>query len=127
MKYRERLAYLKLSTLKYRRARGDMIEVYKIVTHKYESLISPCIARNEQVKTRGTSLKLKVERSKYDLRKYSFTSRIVNLWNSLPESVISADSTNIFKNRLDKFWLKQEVFYDYKSDFVMSGSVVNIV
>ena len=29
--YKERLEQLKLPTLKYRRARGDMIEVYKII------------------------------------------------------------------------------------------------
>jgi len=28
-------------TLKYRRIRGDMIEVFKIITGKYDSLISP--------------------------------------------------------------------------------------
>ena len=26
------------------------------------------------------------------------------MWNSLPESVVSAPSLNSFKNRLDKFW-----------------------
>ena len=26
----------------------------------------------------------------YDLRKYSFTSKIVNIWNSLPNWVVSA-------------------------------------
>ena len=35
--YEERLKSLNLPTLKYRRARGDMIETYKIITEKYES------------------------------------------------------------------------------------------
>ena len=35
---------------------------------------------------------------------YSFTRRIVPLLNSLPEKVVSANSVNEFKNRLDKFW-----------------------
>ena len=30
--------------------------------------------------------------------------RVVDLWNSLPESVVSAPSLNSFKNHLDKFW-----------------------
>ena len=34
--YPERLKKLKLPTLAYRRARGDMIEVYKIVTGTYD-------------------------------------------------------------------------------------------
>ena len=32
--YREQLKYLNLPTLKYRRFRGDMIEVYTIITGK---------------------------------------------------------------------------------------------
>jgi len=34
--YKDSLKRLKLPTLKYRRIRGDMIEVYKILTNKYE-------------------------------------------------------------------------------------------
>ena len=34
--YLERLQHLKLPTLKYRRTRGDMIEVYKILHNKYD-------------------------------------------------------------------------------------------
>ena len=29
---------------------------------------------------------------------------IVNIWNSLPDYVVEADSLNAFKNRLDKYW-----------------------
>jgi len=62
---------------------------------------------------------LKLVRSRYDLRKYIFTARIVNLWNSLPEYVISVDTVNTvntFKARVDKFCSKQDIVYDYKSD-----------
>jgi len=34
LKYEERLRYLNLPTLKYRRIRGDMIEVYKMFSHR---------------------------------------------------------------------------------------------
>ena len=34
--YKDRLKRLKLPTLKYRRIRSDMIEVYKILTNKYD-------------------------------------------------------------------------------------------
>ena len=30
--------------------------------------------------------------------------------------VVSADTINTFKNRLDKFWSDQEVLYDYNTD-----------
>jgi len=32
----------------------------------------------------------------------------------VPESVIAAETTNCFKNRLGKFWNKQEVIFKYK-------------
>ena len=35
--YKERLTMLTLPTLKYRRLRGDMIEMYKIITNKQYS------------------------------------------------------------------------------------------
>ena len=47
--------------------------------------------------TRGHNLRLNKFRVKYDLRKYYFTSRIVNVWNSLSSFVVSADSVNCFK------------------------------
>jgi len=34
----------------------------------------------------------------------------------LPNHVVPADTINIFKNRLDKFWSDQEVLYDYNAD-----------
>jgi len=73
-------------------------------------------------------LKLVHPRCHYDLRKYSFTVRIVNLWNSLPENVISANTVDTFKNRLDKFWSEQELVYDYKADLTVIGnrSLINM-
>jgi len=36
-------------------------------------------------------------------RKAFFSARIVNIWNSLPNSVVDACTVNAFKARLDKF------------------------
>ena len=49
--------------------------------------------------TRGHETKLKKFRVKYDLRKFYFSSRIVNIWNSLSSHVIYAESVNSFKTR----------------------------
>jgi len=43
------------------------------------------------------------------------------LWNSLPPSVVQAETVNTFKNRLDKYWSRQEVLYNYKAKFTGSG------
>jgi len=38
-----------------------------------------------------------------DIRKFSFAHRIIDVWNSLDESIIACDSINGFKNRIHKF------------------------
>ena len=77
--YKDRLSYLKLPTLKFRRIRGDMIEAFKLITGRYDPDVSPVLARNSHTSTRGNSHKLQFSRSKYDVRKYFFTSRIVKI------------------------------------------------
>ena len=57
----------------------------------------------------------------YNLSKYSFCSIIVNVWNSLPHEMVEADTINTFKNRLDKHWANQEVFFDFKTDLTGTG------
>ena len=65
--------------------------------------ILPKAVANEH-NTRGHSLKLLKRRCATKQRKYYFLFRVVNLWNSLPEHVISAPSIDTFKGRLDKHW-----------------------
>jgi len=112
--YKERLMALKLPTLKYRRIRGDMIEVYKLLTNMYDDNTVQ-LGINSDARTRGHTKKLVVKRCRYDVRKFSFSNRITNILNSLPDEIISAPTVNTFKNRLDRFWAEQEVFYNYKA------------
>jgi len=49
--------------------------------------------------TRGNDKRLQKSHVKYDLRKYCFTNRMINMWNSQPDWVVSANNTNIFNNR----------------------------
>ena len=104
-----------------------MIEVYKILTNKYDTNINLSFTKQQDSRTRGHNLKLVSRRHHYNLRKYSFTARIVNTWNSLPESVIAAETTNCFKNRLDKFWNNQEIIFDYKAELTGNGNRSNII
>jgi len=103
-----------------------MIEVYKILTNKYDSRVNLYLEKQQDSITRGHSLKLANNRYHYDLRKFSFAPRIVNVWNSLQE--ISADKTNTFKRRLDKFWQRQDILYDYKVELteVENRSQINV-
>ena len=53
---------------------------------------------------------------RYDTRKYVFTQRITNIWNSLPVHVVNSSSVNSFKNNLDRFWSNQEMYYNFRCD-----------
>ena len=51
-----------------------------------------------------------------------FSNRVINKWNSLPNSVVSANTTNTFKVRLDKFWHNQDIVYDFRAQLQGTGS-----
>ena len=106
--YIDRLQQLKLPTLKYRRLRGDMIKVFKIVHNYYDPGAVVKLNFHLFSATRGNRFKLQKFNCHYNIRKYSFGSRVVNVWNSLPDYVVEADSLNAFKNRLDKYWTNQD-------------------
>jgi len=60
-------------------------------------------------------LQLKKFCVKYDLRKYSFSVRVVNILNSLPNWAVSANTTDTFKARLDKFCHNQDTVYEFRA------------
>jgi len=55
------------------------------------------------------------------MQKYSFCSWVINIWNSLPNYVVEANSDNTFKNRLDKFWINHDVIYNHKCELTGTG------
>jgi hypothetical protein len=115
--YVERLKELKLPTLAYRRMRGDMIEVFKICHRINDKDVCNILKmRKDEVEriNRGHSSTLFHQYAKRNLRKHSFTLRVVWTWNSLPEEVVNAPSLNTFKNWLDKLWQHQDIYYNYK-------------
>jgi hypothetical protein len=72
-------------SLKYRRIRGDMIEMYKIMTAKYDNRVTNFIQLHESDKnTRSHQYKIKKEYVRLNIRKYSFVCRSVDIWNGLP-------------------------------------------
>jgi len=84
---------------------------------------SLCHSRASCQRTTGNNYKLQKFVYHYNLSKYSVCLRVVNVWNSLPNNVVQADTINIFKNRLDKHWLNQEVLFNFIADLTGSENV----
>jgi len=77
--------------------------MYKILTGKNDVDVTPKVLRVYDSTTRDNMFKLNKGRAKYDLRKFYFTNRLVNAWNSFPDHVVLSETINTFKSRLDKF------------------------
>ena len=87
------------------------------------STLTPKVPRVYDSTTRGNVFKLNKGRAKYDLRKYYFTNRVVNAWNSLPGHVVLSETIkNTFKSRLNKFWQHQDMIYDFQAELHGTGS-----
>ena len=107
MTYEDRLRTMEMPTLVYRRLRGDMIETYKYMHHLYSvdgTNLLPIHDSSSAMTTRGHSYKLKKRFCHIQLRAKFFSMRVVDIWNSLPEDIVSAPSVESFKGKLDRHW-----------------------
>ena len=97
--YKDRLSFLGLPTLLYRRDRQDLIQVYLTLQNANQSFFKLDVSN----RTRGHSLKLlKSETYSVNARLHFYSQRVINTWNSLPEWVVSASTLNQFKTNLNK-------------------------
>ena len=102
--YGERLRICGLTSLEKRRGRGDLIEAYKIITGK-EDLIPERFFEwptDQSQRTRGHKYKLFKKRAN-TVKKSFFSSRVVDSWNRLDGTTVSAESTTAFKIELSKY------------------------
>ena len=102
--YEERLQQLGLYSLKDRRDRGDMISVFKIMNNLIDIDASKLFTlHNGPYSTRGHSMKLEQRRCHTDLRRYTFSQRVIAQWNTLPQYIIGSNTVNKFKISNDLF------------------------
>ena len=102
--YQERLKALNLPSLQYRRMRGNMIVMYKIINEIIRIYSKQLLSLRTIARTHGHDCKIFKEHATKLCRINNFTQKSTNDWNSLPLEVISAPSLNIFKNELDIHW-----------------------
>ena len=102
--YQDRLYKLNIKSLRYRRVEADLVMVYKILhslvdlsMHDFfEYYLSP-------YNTRRHTYCLKVIRCLSKRQQGGFAERVVKIWNSLPASVVEADSLSNFRKKLKLF------------------------
>ncbi|VDM05514.1 unnamed protein product [Schistocephalus solidus] len=100
---------LNLFPLSYRQMRGDLLQTFRIVKG-----LDCCLEFSDffefatTTHLRGHPLKLRVQQARLDVRKFSFSVRVVKPWNALPEDVVMSPSLESFKRNLDSFMFRNE-------------------
>ncbi len=101
--YQQRLDVLQLDSLELCRLRTDLTWVYKIINGLVD--LDPTDFFNFwHTKARSNTKKLYPTKCQnwLNCRRNFFSLRIVNVWNSLPDSVVNSESLAVFKNKLNK-------------------------
>ena len=81
-----------------------MIEVYKIINGFDKCDKDQFFTMQPHRRTRGHKYKIFKRQFRLDIRKYSFSQRVIDTWNNLPESVVESTSINQFKSRINDHW-----------------------
>lgn len=112
--YSERLQRLGLPSLMFRRIRGDMIEVFKILHDYYDPITTKSLLTLNKTNYHTRTNNLKLVKKSFNTKKAQmfFTNRIINLWNSLPAKIVNSKSLNSFKNQIDQH-LKKHMYKPY--------------
>ena len=118
--YPDRLKLLDIPTLAYRRLRGDMIELYKLMSGLYDKDAMLVLTEADGKTTRGHSKKIFKERCRTKKRLTQFKLRTVEPWNSLPDQVVEAPSLKAFESRLDKFWANQSLRFHFDTSIAIN-------
>lgn len=104
LSYPERLRQLNLYPLDLRRLRGDLIFTFMLFQQNQAETF---FTLDTNTQLRGHNKKLLKRRPRTTLRSYTFSMRVVNHWNGLPQHIINSASLKAFKYSVD-VWLKTE-------------------
>ena len=92
-----------ITTLETHRLRSDLIVVFKIIKG-FDKVDYRNYFHLPTTGLRGHSLKLFKPSLKRNVGKYTFSNRVVDSWNRLPEDIIACESLNNFKKKLDRLF-----------------------
>ena len=102
MSYTDRLANLGLHSLEYRRVYFDLVMCFKVVKNLVDLDASAFFRINfSPYSTRRNSTKLSpLSLPHHNFRSNFFSIRVIQIWNSLPDSVVTASSEKISRSKL---------------------------
>ena len=103
--YENRLSHsqLGLESLLRRRVQTDLLVRYQMLHNLVNVDCVNFFQRSTLSYTRGNVMNFDKPRIISTRDSHFFTNRTVNLWNSLPDSIVTVPTVTCFKSRLDKF------------------------
>ncbi len=90
---------VELESLESRRRKTDLVETYKMLNGLYKNNSDKFFSFPQRT-LRGHHLKLTKRYARTDIKKFFFSNRVVDDWNSLPEEAINAKTVPAFKRSL---------------------------
>ena len=101
MTYSDRLISLGIESLYCRRVKADLLMCYNILTNRVwlasSDFLTLSLHLHFTTYPRGNSMKLSKTRCITARDGHAFHKRVINIWNALPECVVSANSISSFK------------------------------
>jgi len=96
-------------SIEFRRMRGDLFESYRILKgldrvdgERMFPLVGETTIRGHTLRVKGLSFKT-------EMRRNLFSQRVVNLWNSLPQRAVEAESLSIIKTEVDSLLINKGI------------------
>ena len=115
LSYPEHLAALSLPTFEYHPIRGDMIKTFKILSNINDIRVTNFLSKSNFSATREHKFMLFIQHANFNIKKWFFSIRIVDIWNRLPSSVIDTPNVVCFEKRINKCCADLKIKFDHEA------------